>query len=35
MINVIRGIESAIINITKKNHSIKLPKGFPLEALNN
>jgi very-short-patch-repair endonuclease len=35
MINVIRGIENVIINIIKKDNSVKLPKSFPLEVLNN
>ncbi|MCQ6958000.1 endonuclease domain-containing protein [Mucilaginibacter aquariorum] len=35
MFNVIRGIEGAVIDIVKKSGSIKLPKGFPMEVLND
>jgi very-short-patch-repair endonuclease len=35
MVNVMRGIEKMIIDIINKDDSIKLPKDFPLEVLNN
>jgi hypothetical protein len=35
MLNVIRGIEGVVIDIIKKSGSIKLPKGFPVEVLND
>ncbi|WP_317173778.1 endonuclease domain-containing protein [Mucilaginibacter rigui] len=35
ILNVIRGIESVVIDIIKKDKSIKLPNTFPLEVLNS
>ncbi|QHS57992.1 DUF559 domain-containing protein [Mucilaginibacter sp. 14171R-50] len=34
MQNVIRGIEGVILEIIRKDRSIKLPKSFPQEVLN-
>jgi very-short-patch-repair endonuclease len=34
ILNVIRCIEGAIIELIKKDNSIQLPTGFPLEVLN-
>lgn len=35
MQNVLRGIEGIIIDIIKKDKSIRLPKNFPLEVLDS
>lgn len=35
MPNVLRGIEGVILDIIKKDKSIKLPKEFPMDVLNN
>ncbi|MFD0792569.1 endonuclease domain-containing protein [Mucilaginibacter litoreus] len=35
MLNVIRSLESVIIEILKSNPEIKLPLSFPTEVLNN
>lgn len=35
ILNVIRGIEGIIVEIIKKNDSIKLPVGFPMEVLDD
>nr|WP_082856066.1 endonuclease domain-containing protein [Mucilaginibacter sp. L294] len=35
ILNVIRGIEGIVVDIIKKDNSIKLPKGFPMEVFDD
>ena len=35
MVNVLRGIEAAVISIIRNNGAIKLPKDFPLDVLQD